>query len=154
MRCHLLLLIFFTLLSLLIFVPREGGELIGYERVVEVETGDHLLRLRTTSGHLDMLVSEEQVYSIQLALNGTKPFRPNTHDLLSSLLKALNADHFVTVDKLQGGTYYATLHVSVFWKGVKLDTRPSDGVAIALRTGAPIFVKEELLENDISQRTF
>jgi len=139
MRCHLLLLIFFTLLSLLIFVPREGGELIGYERVVEVETGDHLLRLRTTSGHLDMLVSEEQVYSIQLALNGTKPFRPNTHDLLSSLLKALNADH---------------LHVSVFWKGVKLDTRPSDGVAIALRTGAPIFVKEELLENDISQRTF
>ncbi|RLG16445.1 bifunctional nuclease family protein [Nanoarchaeota archaeon] len=153
MKYHLLFLILFFLLSLLIFVPREE-RLTGYERVIDVEANDYLLRLRTTSGHLDMIVSEEQVYSIQLALNGTRSFRPNTHDLFSSLLKALNANHFVTIDKLQGGTYYATLHISVFWKGVELDARPSDGVAIALRTGAPIFVKEELLENDISKGAF
>jgi bifunctional DNase/RNase len=76
------------------------------------------------------------------------PFpRPLTHDLIALLIEGLHARvSRVVIDALREGTYHATLQVVREQQVLSVDARPSDSIAIALRTGAPLFVNEELLQ--------
>lgn len=72
--------------------------------------------------------------------------RPMTHDLLKNLIELLDArvDRMV-VDSLQENTFFASIYLSYDGRELRLDARPSDAIALALRTGSPIFVTDDVL---------
>ena len=95
--------------------------------------------------------------SIATQLENIKLARPMTHDLMKNILDHLDVVvSRVEVNDLRNNTFYAIIHLS--WNGVDLtmDARPSDAIAIALRTKSPIFVHQQVIEKsrkvDLSQR--
>jgi len=74
--------------------------------------------------------------------------RPLTHDLIKNILMQLdaNVDKIVVTD-LQGNTFYAVIHLRMNGDHITIDSRPSDAIALALRTDAPIYVTEEVINN-------
>ena len=72
--------------------------------------------------------------------------RPMTHDLIKGILESLAAKvQKVVVDKLIDNTFYATIYLSTAGREVQVDSRPSDAIAIALRTDAPIYVSQKVI---------
>ena len=73
--------------------------------------------------------------------------RPMTHDLLKNIIDTLHVHvNKIEVNELKDNTFYATLHIQLGGKKYTIDSRPSDALAIALRTNAPIFVSEKVIE--------
>jgi len=74
--------------------------------------------------------------------------RPLTHDLIKNILLQLdaNVDKIVVTD-LQENTFYAVIHLRMNGDHITIDSRPSDAIALALRTDAPIYVTEEVIDN-------
>jgi bifunctional DNase/RNase len=74
--------------------------------------------------------------------------RPLTHDLIKNILQQLDAsvDKIVVTD-LQENTFYAVIHLRLNGDRITIDSRPSDAIALALRTDAPIYVTEEVIKN-------
>lgn len=109
-----------------------------------------LLREQKTGQLLPIWIGVAEARAIAQALHGIEPPRPQTHDLMAGLLGHLGATlDEVVVTELREGTYYGLLKLSVDGEdGARwVDTRPSDGLALALRTGARIRVAVELLED-------
>ena len=97
---------------------------------------------------LPIWIGSAEARSIALEIEERSSPRPNTHDLASAVIERLDGQVVqVVVTDLREGTYYATLTLRSHGSLVELDSRPSDGIAIALRTGAPIYVRESLLES-------
>jgi hypothetical protein len=85
--------------------------------------------------------------AIALKLEGVDPPRPLTHDLFGGILSALGARlASVEINDLSDGTYHALLHLFLDEAEVDVDSRPSDAIALALRAGAPILVRESVLD--------
>ena len=85
--------------------------------------------------------------AIALRIEGVEPPRPLTHDLLRSLLDHLHATVVrVEICSLKENTFYALIHVQRNGELTQIDARPSDAIALALRTDAPIFVRWSVLE--------
>jgi bifunctional DNase/RNase len=73
--------------------------------------------------------------------------RPMTHDLLSEILKVLNAEVTrVEIHDLRNNTFFANIHLLREGKCIIVDSRPSDAIAIALRAGARIYVEDKVIE--------
>ncbi|WP_297263185.1 bifunctional nuclease family protein [uncultured Desulfovibrio sp.] len=104
--------------------------------------------LRQVDGEarLSILVGAMEALSISLMLNGEQLPRPLTHDLLLMCLKAMGARlGGVEICDMRDGLYLAALNLRLADKAIRLDCRPSDAVALALRAQAPIFVRSSLL---------
>jgi uncharacterized protein len=72
--------------------------------------------------------------------------RPMTHDLIKGVLNQLNAKVTkIVVTELKDNTFYALIFLSAAGKVITIDSRPSDAIALALRTDSPIFVTEEVI---------
>jgi len=86
--------------------------------------------------------------AIAMRMEGVLPPRPMTHDLLHSTLASLGATvEKVLISELRDNTFYAVVHLLAGeGRQLALDSRPSDALALALRTEAPIFVLETVLE--------
>lgn len=85
--------------------------------------------------------------AIALRLEGVETPRPMTHDLLRSTLEQLGATvRKIVICDLQESTFFALIHVSVRDRELTIDSRPSDAIALALRTDAPIFALSHVLE--------
>ncbi|QJT10662.1 bifunctional nuclease family protein [Oceanidesulfovibrio marinus] len=96
---------------------------------------------------LPIWIGAMEAMAISLALNGVKLPRPMTHDLLLSTLESLGGKILsVNVVSLKDGTFYAEIEVDQGGSVRKIDCRPSDGIALALRASAPIAVAEDVLE--------
>ncbi|MEE2840279.1 MAG: bifunctional nuclease family protein [Acidobacteriota bacterium] len=79
--------------------------------------------------------------------------RPMTHDLLKNILLHLNATvEKIVVTDLQENTFFATIFLDMEGERVTIDSRPSDAIALALRTDAPIFVTQEVINNSSNIR--
>ena len=92
--------------------------------------------------------------SIRAELDQKRPTRPNSHDLAKRLVEKLNGSvKRAVVSELREGTYYAALELSSEGNSIQVDSRPSDAIAIALRTGAPLFVRDRLLKANPQTRT-
>lgn len=77
--------------------------------------------------------------------------RPMTHDLLRNIIQQLNAEVIrVEVCDLKDNTFYALIHLHANDKEFAIDARPSDAIALALRTESPIFVAEEVIKRSKS----
>jgi uncharacterized protein len=95
--------------------------------------------------------------SIATAIENIQTPRPMTHDLLKNILDRLEAKVVrIEVNDLKDNTFYALLYIVVHDEKIVVDSRPSDAIAIALRTGAPIFVEESVIKKsekvDLTQK--
>jgi len=85
--------------------------------------------------------------AIALKLEGIHTPRPLTHDLLRSVIENLNAKVTrIVINDLKDNIFYAKIFIRVGRKTIQVDSRPSDAIALALRTEAPIYVEEKVIE--------
>ncbi|PYQ60036.1 MAG: hypothetical protein DMF53_17775 [Acidobacteria bacterium] len=85
--------------------------------------------------------------AIALRIEGVEPPRPMTHDLLRSVLEQLGGKvEKIVISDLRESTFFAVIHIRNHERGVQVDARPSDAIALALRTGSPIFVLRSVLD--------
>ena len=89
-----------------------------------------------------------ETLAIQMALEGTPPERPLTHDLLKIAIDRLGGTvERITIDDLWQGTFYAKITVTQKDGTTQdIDSRPSDAIALALRTRSPIYMAESVIE--------
>jgi len=86
-----------------------------------------------------------EAHSIAIALENVVMPRPLTHDLLRNICDRLGAKiSRVVITDLRENTFYAEIHLHLAGQEMIIDSRPSDAVAIALRTDAPVFLTEKL----------
>jgi uncharacterized protein len=107
--------------------------------------GAYALILKEVNGNrrLPIIIGAFEAQSIALEMEGVKPPRPLTHDLIKNILDALGSDlNEITISELRDGTFYAKLN----FETQEIDARPSDAIALAVRYGAPIFVSEKVME--------
>lgn len=123
-------------------------ELLGIK--LELPSNIPIVMLRELQGDrrvLPIFIGLPEANAIHLALEGRTPARPLTHDLMINTLTELGArlDKVVITD-LDEGTFYAELHISGPAGAQVVSARPSDGVALAVRVGAPIHVEDAVLD--------
>ncbi len=112
-------------------------------------TNTPIVILKDLSGEkmLPIWIGFMEASSIAIELEKTPRLRPLTHDLVKSLLDAADCTiSRVDVTELKDNTFYASIRLKKGKKEQIIDSRPSDAIAIALRTGSPIFVKDEVIE--------
>ena len=110
-----------------------------------------LLKEKDGTRMLPIWIGPSEASSIALELTGRKFQRPLTHDLLKTVIDGLNATvPKIAIVELREKTYYAKVFLERDNEVLTIDARPSDCIALALRTRSPIFVKEELLRDDES----
>ena len=113
---------------------------------VEMPTNQPIVLLKEMQGerYLPIWIGPMEATAIAYAQQGLVPVRPLTHDLLRDILEALDVQlRTVNITALRNGTFYADL---IFSNGKEVSARPSDSIALALRTGASIFASEEILD--------
>jgi hypothetical protein len=99
---------------------------------------------------LPIWIGMPEAGAIAVCLEGVKPQRPLTHDLIKNIFDTVGVQVLRTViTEVKNNTYYARLVVKKDDSILEIDSRPSDAMAIALRHKVPIFVKEEILKNAI-----
>jgi uncharacterized protein len=97
--------------------------------------------------YLPIWIGPCEAESISVGAKGVDVLRPLTHDLIVNMLDSLDAELlYISVHDLAENTFYATLVVTVNDTEVEIDARPSDAIAIAVRTGVPIYVAEPVME--------
>ncbi len=106
-----------------------------------------VLRHEESDLFLPIWIGVFEASAIQLTLEGVTPERPLTHDLLISTLNKLGFELTrVVVCDLKENTFFAQLHVEQEDRQFLIDSRPSDALALALRTEAPVFVEQDVLD--------
>ena len=96
---------------------------------------------------LPIWVGVFEANAIAMQIENVAPPRPMTHDLLRNVISDLKGRvERVIVTELRENTFYAVIMLQVDGDAVAIDARPSDAIALALRTSAPIFVDEQVLE--------
>jgi bifunctional DNase/RNase len=119
-------------------------------RAVRVDVGSStpLLLLEEVGGErvLPIFVGAPEATAIAYALQNVATPRPMSHDLLGNVIKALGAQLFaVEITELVDNTFYANLKLLRERVEINVSARPSDAVALALRVGAPILVRDQLM---------
>lgn len=96
---------------------------------------------------LPILIGPFEAQAISLPLEGSRPDRPMTHDLIRNLLDRLDCivDR-VVIDDLWNTIYYAKVYIKKGKEEMEIDARPSDAIALAVRFDAPIFVADGILD--------
>lgn len=107
--------------------------------------GAYAILLKEVNGdrQLPIIIGAFEAQSIALEMEGIKPPRPLTHDLLKNIIDALGYEIVeVTISDLREGTFYATITLD----GQQIDSRPSDAIALAVRGGIAIYVAEKVMQ--------
>ena len=107
-----------------------------------------LLQEKDSNRSLPIIVGSNEAQAIALYLEGVDMPRPMTHDLLINVLDLLESDiKQITIARMKNGTFFAEIEVSNSQVGdIMIDSRPSDAIAVALRTMTPIYVSDEVME--------
>jgi uncharacterized protein len=118
--------------------------------MVDPVTNLPIVILRNKDGEkvLPIWVGIFEANAIALQIENISTPRPMTHDLLRNVIQDLRATvEKIVVCDLQDNTFYALLYLTIDGDTVTIDARPSDAIALALRTRAPIFVEESVIDN-------
>lgn len=111
--------------------------------------GTYALLLKEVYGvrRLPVLIGTFEAQSIALELEGIKPPRPLTHDLLKSVIDHLGGTVIeVQITDLRENTFYGKIIIETSGLTSEIDSRPSDAIALAVRVGVPIYVNEEVMK--------
>jgi hypothetical protein len=126
-------------------------EMVIYGVSFDVVGKQPIVLLKTVDGNkfLPIWIGHPEAAAILIKLQGTELPRPMTHDLMTSLIERFNAEvKRITVTALRDNTFYAMLTLSRDGEDIEVDSRPSDALALAVRTDAPIFAAEDLIEEN------
>ena len=107
--------------------------------------GAYALILKEVNGNrrLPIIIGAAEAQSIALEMEGIKPPRPLTHDLMKNIITAFGGElSEITIDELRDGTFYAKLAID----SQLIDSRPSDAIALAVRYGAQIYVATSVMD--------
>src|SRR5690348_6927641 len=118
--------------------------------MVDPITNMPIVILRDKEGErvLSIWVGIFEANAIALQIENITTPRPMTHDLLRNVIHDLRASvQKIVVCDLQENTFYALIYLSLNGETVAIDARPSDAIALALRTRAPIFVEERVIDH-------
>jgi len=119
-------------------------------RIIINETSDQqIIVLKERHGHrsFPIVIGIVEIFAIDRRLKGIKPPRPMTHDLLDGVIESLGAKiEKIVINDLRNHTFYAKIHLSSNGRTVKVDSRPSDAIALGTASNTPIYVAEHVLE--------
>jgi len=118
--------------------------------MVDPMAGTPIVILKDKQGDrvLPIWVGVPEANAIALQIENVATPRPMTHDLLRNIITDLEGRvDRVVVSDLKDNTYFAIIHLTVRGERVAVDARPSDAIALALRTRSPILVEEAVIEN-------
>jgi uncharacterized protein len=119
-------------------------------RVLIRETNDtHVVELREVDGErvFPIMIGIHEAAAIERRLMGQRPPRPQTHELLASVIESLGGTvEKVMITELKNHTFYARLYVRQNGQVIDIDCRPSDAIALGVATEVPIYVEEQVLE--------
>lgn len=113
--------------------------------------GGYALILKEIGGErrLPIIIGSFEAQHIALELEGIKPPRPLTHDLIKNIIEQLGFSiSYVYINELRDGTFFAKIKMDV-GSLEEIDSRPSDAIALALKFSVPIYVSEEVM-NEVS----
>ena len=114
--------------------------LMNYQHVV-------ILREKGSDRYLPIWIGPAEADAISMKLQNVDTARPMTHDLLDSVINTLGAKvNFIVVNDLRNDTFFAKITLNTNGKQIEIDSRPSDAIALAVRTTSPIYVEESILE--------
>ncbi len=123
-------------------------ELVGVRLELPTNTPIVLLRELPGTRYLPIWIGAAEATAIAYAHEGVEPPRPQTHDLLKLLIDTLDAEvERVVVTALVNGIFHADLHLRHDGTGVVVGCRPSDAIALAVRTDSPLFAQPEVLDD-------
>lgn len=126
--------------------PPGTPEMEVYRVRVEATSGAVLLKEKGGSRYLAMGIGLAEVTAIAVEIDQVQMPRPLTADLLISVIETLGAEvSHVVITSLRNNTFYAEIVMTVGGEKLVLDSRPSDAMALALRTNVPIYAEESLL---------
>ena len=118
--------------------------------MIDPITNMPIIILRDEDGQrvLPIWVGVFEANAIALQIENVQTPRPMTHDLLKNVIDDLrgHVDRIV-VCELKENTFYARIHMTANGRALEVDARPSDAIALALRTRSPIFVEEDVITN-------
>jgi len=119
---------------------------------VDLQSNTPVLLLQETEGEgrtLPIFIGTSEATAIAYALQGVSMPRPLTHDLMKDVLEALDAEvERVIVTELRAQTYIAELHIRRGADTTIVSSRPSDAVALAVRTQSPLFVSDDVMDSE------
>jgi bifunctional DNase/RNase len=105
-----------------------------------------LLKERDGKRYLPIWIGVPEAQAIAFALQGSPTPRPMTHDLMKSLLDEVGVHvDSISITELRDGIFYALVHMSRNGSSYEVSSRPSDAIALAVRTSVPIFAAEDVL---------
>ncbi len=117
---------------------------------VDLQSNTAVLLLQESDGlgrTLPIFIGAPEATAIAFALQGMDTPRPMTHDLIRDLLDALGTDVVrIVITELRTATYYAEIVLRHGDREIPVSSRPSDAVAVAVRTGTPLFVADDLMD--------
>ena len=114
-------------------------DMVGKQPIVLLKTAD-------SNKFLPIWIGHPEAAAILMKLQGASTPRPMTHDLLCDMLGELEVKCAqVAVTELRDNTFFATITLSIKGRELEIDSRPSDALALAVRSGAPIFAAEEVI---------
>ncbi len=117
---------------------------------VDLQSNTPVVLLQESEGSrrtLPIFIGGPEATAIAFALQGVDTPRPMTHDLMRDLLEALGASvERVVITELRSTTYFAELQLQIGDKHSTVSSRPSDAIALAARTGAPLYVVDDVLD--------
>jgi bifunctional DNase/RNase len=141
---------------------RKRARLVGYVTMrqmkvdklgIDLLTHDPVVILKDMDGshYLPILIGPFEATAIALALEGAEVPRPLSHDLMRNILETLNAKlEQVIIHDIKDSTFFAKLIVRTADALQEIDARPSDGIALALRVQAPIYVADKIVLEEAS----
>jgi len=116
---------------------------------IELPTNQPLILLKEKGGErvLPIWIGVSEAVAIALKLQNVKTARPMTHDLLKDILETMDVKaEKVVIDDIVDGTFYATLTLIDTKNHYEISSRPSDAIALAVRTATPVFAEDKVLD--------
>ena len=117
--------------------------------IIDEKRHDQVIVLKEKAGSriLPIVIGMVEASAIKMQLAGVRTPRPMTHDLLKMVVDNLDARIAkIVIDKLEQNTFHAKIIINLDGKEKIVDARPSDSIALAVRTKSPIFVEEDVLK--------
>ena len=106
-----------------------------------------LLKELEQERQLPIFIHATEAEAIAAELEGYRPPRPLTHDLLNNCVSSLGGElQYIVVNDLRDNIFYAVLHIMQGERTIDIDARPSDSIALAVRARVPIYVAEEVMD--------
>ena len=119
-------------------------------RIIINEMSDQqiiVLKERHGERSFPIVIGIVEIFAIDRRLKGIKPARPMTHDLLANVIENLGARvEKIVINDLRNHVFYAIIHLSLNGRTVKIDSRPSDAIALGVASNSPIYVAEHVFD--------